>query len=76
MANSSSYDEAILKAVNLGEDTDTTACVVGGLAGLEWDINKDWMNSLVKLDFINEIIGSIRSNDRLIGKAFIYVTLR
>jgi hypothetical protein len=29
-----SYREAVLRAVNLGEDTDTTACVTGGLAGL------------------------------------------
>jgi len=28
------YAEAVLKAVNLGEDTDTTACVTGALAGL------------------------------------------
>jgi ADP-ribosylglycohydrolase len=28
------YREAVLKAVNLGGDTDTTAAVVGGLAGL------------------------------------------
>jgi ADP-ribosyl-[dinitrogen reductase] hydrolase len=29
-----SYNDAVLKAVNLGEDTDTTACVTGALAGL------------------------------------------
>src|SRR5690606_16378872 len=29
-----SFDAAVLKAVNLGEDTDTTAAVTGGLAGL------------------------------------------
>jgi ADP-ribosylglycohydrolase len=29
-----SYEEAVLKAVNLGEDTDTTASVVGSLAGI------------------------------------------
>ncbi|TAE69666.1 MAG: ADP-ribosylglycohydrolase family protein [Bacteroidetes bacterium] len=28
------YQEAVLKAVNLGEDTDTTGCVTGALAGL------------------------------------------
>lgn len=28
------YEQAVLKAVNLGEDTDTTGAVVGGLAGL------------------------------------------
>ena len=29
-----SYDQCVLKAVNLGEDTDTTAAVAGALAGL------------------------------------------
>ncbi len=29
-----SYSEAVLRAVNLGSDTDTTAAVTGGLAGL------------------------------------------
>jgi ADP-ribosylglycohydrolase len=28
------YADALLHAVNLGEDTDTTGCVAGGLAGL------------------------------------------
>jgi ADP-ribosyl-[dinitrogen reductase] hydrolase len=28
------YSDAVLKAVNLGDDTDTTACVTGALAGL------------------------------------------
>lgn len=31
---SGSYEAAVLDAVNLGFDTDTTACVAGGLAGL------------------------------------------
>ncbi len=32
------YAEAVLKAVNLGEDTDTTGCVTGGLAGLYYGV--------------------------------------
>jgi ADP-ribosylglycohydrolase len=31
--NTRSYAEAVLKAVNLGEDTDTTAAVTGGVLG-------------------------------------------
>jgi ADP-ribosylglycohydrolase len=38
LLNSKSFDEAVLKAVNLGEDTDTTGCVTGGLAGLYYGI--------------------------------------
>jgi len=33
-----SYQEAILKAVNLGHDTDTTAAITGGLAGLYYGV--------------------------------------
>ncbi len=34
MAQTSSFEEAVALAVRLGEDTDTTAAIVGGLAGL------------------------------------------
>jgi len=34
LLNHPSYTEAVLTAVNLGDDTDTTAAVTGGLAGL------------------------------------------
>lgn len=45
------YTEAVLTAVNLGEDTDTTACVTGGLAGLyygEKSIPKAWIEALAQ----------------------------
>jgi ADP-ribosyl-[dinitrogen reductase] hydrolase len=34
LLTTTSYKDAVLKAVNLGDDTDTTACVTGALAGL------------------------------------------
>jgi ADP-ribosylglycohydrolase len=34
LLNTGNYSEAVLRAVNLGGDTDTTAAVTGGLAGL------------------------------------------
>ena len=46
-----SYENAVLRAVNLGEDTDTTAAITGGLAGLMYGfeaIPKEWINVLVK----------------------------
>ena len=45
------YREAVLKAVNLGGDTDTTACVTGGMAGLIYgydDIPKEWISTLAR----------------------------
>jgi ADP-ribosyl-[dinitrogen reductase] hydrolase len=52
------YKEAVLKAVNLGEDTDTTAAVTGGLAGLIYgleDIPKEWLDVLAKKEKIENL---------------------
>ena len=35
-ASSDSFEEAVLKAVNLGEDADTTGAIYGQLAGANW----------------------------------------
>ena len=51
LLSTDSYPEAVLKAVNLGEDTDTTACVTGGIAGLLYgaeNIPESWMNLLAR----------------------------
>ena len=36
LLNTCNFSEAVLRAVNLGADTDTTGCVTGGLAGLHY----------------------------------------
>jgi ADP-ribosyl-[dinitrogen reductase] hydrolase len=36
--NADTFEEAIVKAVNLGRDTDTVACVAGGIAGARWGL--------------------------------------
>ncbi|MEJ5103471.1 ADP-ribosylglycohydrolase family protein [Chryseobacterium sp. MYb328] len=56
--NSESYSEAVLKAVNLGEDTDTTGAITGGLAGIYYgfeNIPQEWVNELVKKDDIEKL---------------------
>lgn len=45
------YKDAVLKAVNLGEDTDTTGAVTGGLAGLLYsldDIPTNWIKQIAR----------------------------
>lgn len=45
------YKDAVLKAVNLGHDTDTTGAVTGGMAGLIYgidDIPVDWIYEIIK----------------------------
>lgn len=47
--NTSSYEEAVLRAVNLGADTDTTGAITGSLAGIYYglgDIPKSWLKEL------------------------------
>lgn len=55
LLTTSSYAEAVLKAVNLGEDTDTTAAVTGGLAGIYYGfdaIAQEWVNQIARKDDI------------------------
>ncbi|WP_371878201.1 ADP-ribosylglycohydrolase family protein [Flavobacterium sp. DG2-3] len=56
--NSDSYEETVLKAVNLGEDTDTTGAIAGGLAGVYYGIDgipKKWIENLVRVDDIKDL---------------------
>lgn len=53
-----SYSECILKAVNLGSDTDTVAAVAGGLAGVLYGfegIPEKWYQGLIRNDVIDEL---------------------
>ncbi len=58
LLTSNSYAEATLKAVNLGEDTDTTGAVTGGLAGLRWgfeSIPAEWLVQLAKQEDVEDL---------------------
>lgn len=55
-----SFKEAVLKAVNLGDDSDTTGAVTGGLAGLYYGLDaipKDWITVLPNREMVDEICG-------------------
>ena len=59
LINTSSYKEAVLKAVNLGDDTDTVAAVTGGLAGLYYtydEIPVSWRAKVQKKDWIDSLL--------------------
>lgn len=52
------YKDAVLKAVNLGNDTDTVAAVTGGLAGLLYGhqtIPYEWLNVLARRNDIEDL---------------------
>lgn len=53
-----SYEEAILRAVNLGEDADTTAAICGQIAGAHYGIEgipSGWLEKLAKREYIEEV---------------------
>lgn len=57
------YRECVLKAVNLGEDTDTVAAVAGGLAGALYGydaIPHEWLSVLKKRTLYRETVRASR----------------
>jgi ADP-ribosylglycohydrolase len=55
LLNSGSFAEAVLKAVNLGGDSDTSGAVAGGLAGVCYGfdvIPGEWLDKLARLEDI------------------------
>ena len=78
------YRDCILKAVNLGLDTDSVGAVAGSLAGLLYGfdgIPEDWRNSLLKKEYIEEIgqefcdmlCGSVPRNEYKRHRSFMLV---
>ncbi len=61
LLNTESYRDCVLKAVNLGDDTDTVAAVAGGLAGALYGLDSmptEWLETLQRRDCILEMCGS------------------
>lgn len=58
LLTTSSYTDCVLKAVNLGDDTDTVAAIAGGLAGALYgydSIPNDWLSQLKKKNYIEKM---------------------
>jgi ADP-ribosylglycohydrolase len=71
LLNTHSYKEALLKAVNLGHDTDTVGAVCGGLAGLFYrssddiGIPNEWLNAIADKDQLEQICEKLNFGLRL-----------
>lgn len=58
LLNTKSYNQSIIGAINLGNDTDTIGACVGGLAGIYYgfqNIDKRWQSELLKYNDIVEL---------------------
>lgn len=57
LATTDSFENALLKAVNLGDDTDTVGAIAGGLAGLYYQaIPEAWTEALQRREWIENLI--------------------
>ncbi len=57
-----SFEQALLKAVNLGEDTDSVAAVAGGLTGLYYgydQIPKEWLEVIKRREWIEGMCSDV-----------------
>lgn len=55
--NSNSFEEAVLRAVNLGDDTDTNGCVTGALAAILYGrVNEEWLSQLRGREIIERVL--------------------
>ena len=55
---SKSYEQTVLKAVNLGRDTDTVAAVAGSIAGILYGqrgIPADWLATLLRREYLEDL---------------------
>ena len=68
------FDQALLKAVNLGDDTDTVGAIAGGLAGLYYgydSIPENWLSAIKRREWIEEMcrIGSKSNSHKRRGES-------
>lgn len=65
------YRDCVLTAVNLGSDTDTTAAVAGGLAGIVYGIGgekgipQEWIEQTPRLDYIKKLCEKVEEVKRV-----------
>ena len=67
-APASSYREVVERAVRYGHDTDTTAAIAGGLAGLRWGLDErnggipgEWLDGLRGRQLVEELLAKVRA---------------
>ena len=54
----SNYEDTILEAINMGNDTDTVAAIAGSMAGILYGYDsfpKEWKETLIKRDYLIDL---------------------
>jgi ADP-ribosylglycohydrolase len=62
VSRESSYEAVVRAAIRLGHDTDTTACVAGGIAGLRWGIGAipiRWHAQLRGVEMLDDLLDAL-----------------
>jgi len=65
----SSFDDAIVRAIRFGNDTDTTAAIAGGLAGIRWGVPEGRAASLASHDPLSKLGIMAHRGDRVASQA-------
>jgi len=61
-SGSGNYRETIERAIRYGHDTDTTACVAGGLAGIYWGIDAipaEWLEGMRGREVVEPLVSGL-----------------
>lgn len=80
LLNTKSYNQSIIGAINLGNDTDTIGACVGGLSGIHYglqNIDIRWQSELLKYNEIVELcnkFNSILNQDEIIEVVNVDIT--
>ncbi len=64
--NADSFDQAVLRVVNLGEDADTTGAVCGQIAGAHWGVDGvpgHWLDNLARRDILDPALDALLAAD-------------
>lgn len=65
--NAQSFEEAVLKSVNLGDDADTTGAVCGQFSGAYWGearIPSKWLSGLAKRELLERALTGLLNSQR------------
>ncbi len=66
LLNTNSYKEAVLRAVNLGNDTDTIGAITGSMAGIYYGydaIPSEWVSKLQRTDYLLDLCDRFASTE-------------